>query len=430
MSRFRSGDPDFGRGTDMSTGRVEPGFSQRHPAQDMRADHPYHQHPGYAARDDFEDEFGFEFDHNAEDEAAWRGIDPALAAPEPEPRRWASIGNGFAAVASLALLAGVGWWGQDLVMRDVTGIPVVRALDGPMRSSPENPGGQLAAHQGLSVNSVAAQGGSAKPADQLTLAPPPVGLAEEDQTAAALPAAPAEPETAAVATDPALAALAPALDEVAEADPAQPVSDGLPQITSIQSTQMAESGTPLDLSSMAERIANGTLGPTEDTPGLAVRAEPLPPGQLTVPAPNTATATTERRPEALRPRLRPEGLRVAAAAPAQAPVATTTALSGSALDSAIRATLTTPVSAPASGGRKVQMGAMASPAQAEQEWRRLQSILGPDLSRYEQLTEEGVSGGRQIYRLRVAGFADADAASRFCATVVSRGPDCIVVPTR
>ena len=88
-----------------------------------------------------------------------------------------------AAAASVALLAGVGFWGYQLVMRDVSGIPVVRAVEGDMRVAPENPGGGVAAHTGLAVNEVAARGGAAPLEDVLLLAPTGSDLAPEDLTA-------------------------------------------------------------------------------------------------------------------------------------------------------------------------------------------------------------------------------------------------------
>ncbi len=56
-------------------------------------------------------------------------------------------------------------------MRDVSGIPVVRAMEGDMRVLPDNPGGGVAAHTGLSVNEVAAMGEAGGPEDRLVLAP-------------------------------------------------------------------------------------------------------------------------------------------------------------------------------------------------------------------------------------------------------------------
>ena len=70
-------------------------------------------------------------------------------------QRWTTLAGG---VISLVLVVGIGVWGYNIAMRDAMGVPVVRALEGPMRVAPENPGGEIAAHQGLSVNDVAATG--------------------------------------------------------------------------------------------------------------------------------------------------------------------------------------------------------------------------------------------------------------------------------
>lgn len=84
------------------------------------------------------------------------------------------------AVLSMALLLGAGVWGYKLAMRDVAGIPVIRASEGAMRLSPANPGGQETSHQGLSVNAVAAAGTALPLPETLILAPKPMDLAEED----------------------------------------------------------------------------------------------------------------------------------------------------------------------------------------------------------------------------------------------------------
>ena len=54
--------------------------------------------------------------------------------------------NWVGAILSLGLIAGLGYWAYQLVVRDVTGVPVVRAMEGPMRIAPEDPGG---VHGGL-----------------------------------------------------------------------------------------------------------------------------------------------------------------------------------------------------------------------------------------------------------------------------------------
>ncbi|MCP3972575.1 MAG: SPOR domain-containing protein [Rhodobacteraceae bacterium] len=88
--------------------------------------------------------------------------------------------NWMGAALSVVLVAGLAVWGYQLAMRDVSGVPVIEALQGPMRIAPEDPGGEQAAHQGLAVNSVAADGGAEAPADRLILAPAPLNLAAED----------------------------------------------------------------------------------------------------------------------------------------------------------------------------------------------------------------------------------------------------------
>ena len=50
-----------------------------------------------------------------------------------------------------------------------------------MRIRPENPGGQLARHQGLAVNAIAAEGIAEGPVDQVVLAPRGAALTAEDQ---------------------------------------------------------------------------------------------------------------------------------------------------------------------------------------------------------------------------------------------------------
>lgn len=104
---------------------------------------------------------------------------------EPEPQGGGRSGvrrmtNLAGAVTSLALVVGAGMWAYGILKRDVSGIPVVRAIEGPMRVLPDDPGGTQAPHQGLSVNGVVAEGGAGRPADRLVLAPEPLRLSVED----------------------------------------------------------------------------------------------------------------------------------------------------------------------------------------------------------------------------------------------------------
>ena len=82
---------------------------------------------------------------------------------------------------SLALIIGLCVWGYRLMVRDVSGVPVIRAMSEEARLVPEDPGGQLAMHQGHAVNTVTADGSAAAPADRLVLPPGAMELADEDQ---------------------------------------------------------------------------------------------------------------------------------------------------------------------------------------------------------------------------------------------------------
>lgn len=101
---------------------------------------------------------------------------------------------------SIVLVLGAGVWGWRLVEREVAGIPVIRAAEGPMRIAPEEPGGDQAEHQGLSVSRIAAGVGEIPGASELHLAPRTVELRAED-----MPAPPEPPAPAVAATDLAVA---------------------------------------------------------------------------------------------------------------------------------------------------------------------------------------------------------------------------------
>lgn len=97
------------------------------------------------------------------------------------------------ALSSAALVAGLGLWVFDLATIDARNVPVVRALDGPARVAPDDPGGFEAAHQGLALNTVPADIPSAPVGDRIVLAPFPVGPAPEDIDPPAAEAAPTDP---------------------------------------------------------------------------------------------------------------------------------------------------------------------------------------------------------------------------------------------
>lgn len=285
------------------------------------------------------------------------------------------------AAVSLALIAGIGVWGYKLLVRDVSGVPVVRAAEGPVRVQPDDPGGRQAINQGLAVNQVAAEGTAAKPADRLILAPKPLDLSLEDVPSQQMAQGGSE------ATD-----IPTELSPTAENEP-RATSDR-------ESIQLAT------VEALATQLAQGSPK-FEEAPKPAAEAEPEAEPQTAEPKDGLGRS--------LRPRVRPATLsevrQVAAPAPATA------------------ARDIDPADIPA-GTRMAQLGAFESAAIAQKEWTRLSSKFGEYLEGKDRVVQKAQSGGRTFYRLRAMGFADLSDARRFCSALVAENADCIPVVTR
>ena len=301
------------------------------------------------------------------------GIDPAQS-------RAATLGkltNITGAVLSLALIGGLGVWGYKLVMRDVSGVPVVRAVQGPMRIAPEEPGGQAADHQGLAVNVVAAEGVAATPADRLILAPPPLELLVEDVPRAAAP-----------------------VTEMAEASPAAEAGEATPD-DGTETLQKASVGARADLAASdptsLETLATAGKEPPEEVQQFAVQAG---------------------LGRSLRPRLRPD-----------MPEAVALAVAATRNEAPVGAEDVDPATIP-EGTRLAQLGAYESAEIARAEWARLETRFEDFLDDKRRVIQKAESGGRTFYRLRAMGFADLGAARRFCSALVAERADCIPVVTR
>ncbi|MDO6585775.1 SPOR domain-containing protein [Salipiger sp. 1_MG-2023] len=350
------------------------------------------------------------------------------AAPDeaeaPAGRRIATLANWAGAAVSLALVAGVAVWGYKLLMRDVTGVPVVMAMEGPMRIAPEDPGGKLAEHQGLAVNDIAGTGLAAPVPDRLMLAPVQPGLSAEDLPQSELPAA--APRPTPVRTEfgaPVLAESAPgSAPDAAQGPEAQPVprtEDGEVDILAL-ADQIAAGAAPLgDMADSAEDpdmptipkeepviVTDGSdLFPENEDSSDAIYKAP-PPGALA---------------RSLRPKTRPGAL---AKAPMAEQVAALVASQASAGPKDLD-----PATLPA-GTRLAQLGAYDSPETARKEWERFSTRFGEFMQGKDRVIERATSGGRVFYRLRAAGFADLSDARRFCAALVAENTDCIPVTTR
>lgn len=301
------------------------------------------------------------------------------------------------AVGSLALVVGVGVWGFKLIARDVSGVPVVRAVEGPMRIQPENPGGTPADHQGLAVNTVAAQGTAAPPADRLMLAPKPVSLSDEDQPMGDLKPIQASLTVDETAPDEAIAAFRNGEIDALVAE----LTDGIEPLT-------------LDETPPGQEVA------------AIVQPEPvaIDPADLMAEQPHVALLDEPGVQQSLRPQARP------------ARVTPTSANPSADLNAAINASVETAAgldvdadSLPV-GTRLAQLGAYDSPEIAQAEWDRLFSRFGDYMDGKKRVIQKASSGGRTFYRLRAMGFDDLSDARHFCSVLVAERADCIPVTTR
>ncbi len=318
------------------------------------------------------------------DAGSTQEVDGQEIYPPEEGAPLATALNAAGALASLALIVGIGVWGYKLVMRDVSGVPVVRALEGPMRVQPDDPGGREADHQGLAVNAVAAQGTAAAPADRLTLAPRPVDLVEEDRPRPA------------------------AADTVAPRSQAPGPKTASAPAEAANSVDEIKTGT---VQSMVDQlIAEVMPAPTQgEAKVIQAAARIVQPAPLAVPAVVKGPGPAR----SLRPRPRPVHARQPVAAPQPARPAPEVEAA----------------SLPA-GTRLAQLGAYESVEVARQEWDRLAGRFGDYLQDKSRVIQKASSGGRTFYRLRALGFEDLSDARRFCSVLVAEKADCIPVTAR
>ena len=298
----------------------------------------------------------------------------ARAAREP---RSTNLVNFAGAAFSLALILGVSFWGYKLIVRDVSGIPVVRAMEGDMRVLPDNPGGGVAAHTGLSVNEVAAMGEAGGPEDRLVLAPRTAGLSPED-----LDVQPAQEVISNVSA---------AIEDVTtgfEADVFENETVATPEVQD-------------DATALAAQLA-------------ALSTEPPMTASEAAPNPNVIPASVPGVSTSVRPVIRPANMRIPAPVAAATPAPTNSEVA------------VTNATFPA-GTNLVQLGAFPNPSLAAAEWDRLQGRFGQLMAGRERVIQGSNQSSATWYRLRASGFEDRAEARRLCAALQAEGAECIAV---
>lgn len=278
-----------------------------------------------------------------------------------------------------ALIVGLGIWGYQLAMRQLHGVPVIHAAEGLARVAPDNPGGDLALHQGLAVNTIAAIGEATDSTEQVMLAPRPVELAPEDTVSDTLQASLGTPLAA---------------PDVAP----MPAPRGV-----VRPSETVAALRPLT-GQLAEPLPEGAVDPIED-PDLApleAGADIAPEDRIAADVPGLSTSP--------RPQPRPVGDAVAEAAA----MAVAAAMAPAAVTEMDPASLVP-------GTQLAQIGSYETEAQAKLEWDKALVRFGALMDGKARVIQSAESGGRTFYRLRVAGFETREEAQRFCAALSSGG---------
>ncbi|MCT8160737.1 SPOR domain-containing protein [Pseudoruegeria sp. SHC-113] len=334
------------------------------------------------------------------------GYQAAYGAGDPQPEtyglpaeqvskavKWAGAG------LSLALMAGLGFWGYKLALRDVTGVPVVRALEGPMRIAPSDPGGQLADHVGLAVNAVQAQGEAEGMAEEVALAPVAVDVIDADN-----------------------AGLAPRPDGIARGErtpvaaaTVQPAKAAAPADTQAEAILALADQIAAQAEPLGQVAPNAVAAPSPQAEAEALQAEETDTIELAAVNPDVIPASVPGVARSILPRPRPAGLK----ATPQGPLAEEEGSADGALE--------VPMEQIAPGTSLVQLGAFDTLDTARNEWSRLAASLSDYLDPKARVIEKAERGGKVFYRLRAAGFEDINDARRFCSALQAEGAECIPV---
>ena len=168
--------------------------------------------------------------------------------------------------------------------------------------------------------------------------------------------------------------------------------------------------------------------PTEAPAPQALKAPAVAaPAQIVAPAAVVPTSaapmailTTPEKPAATVPAVTP--------APRVAPVVALPAVKPAlpAAAPAVAARTAPVVAAPPAKGALIQLAAVGSEQAAQSEWQRLEKRMPELLGGRKPVISKLERDGKTFWRLRTAGFADANAAKSFCDQVKAKAGNCTV----
>lgn len=289
------------------------------------------------------------------------------------------------AAVFLALILALALWSFRLGTRDATEVPVIKAMAGPTRVEPDDPGGVKAAHQGLEVNTVLAGKTAPMPREMPPAAPEPTVLVAEDA-----------PQGELVLAAPAAMA-AKVLDE-------EMLDDGDLPMPPQEDTTILPADVDVDAPIEVAALTDAAAGPRpRNRPSNLVVSRPKPVAAAAKPADSRPAEPKAATPKAAKAPEPAKATQVASAAPARE------------------------VSGVRSGTRLVQLGAFDSEEITRKAWSQLVA-RNPDLLSSKSLYVERTTGNARVfYRLRVAGFTSSEQTRQMCEALRARGVACIPV---
>lgn len=285
------------------------------------------------------------------------------------------------------LVIGIGSWA--LLGHHQSGIPVMGPPPVSMRTKPVDPGGMQL--DGVSMPE-AEEEGQAHPVPAPEKPNPSALAAQYGQQAASTDAATKakEPETP-----------TPPADETKTADAGSPAADG---------------STPATPAKTGNDSAPAAATPEEQQPtSLPDTSEGTTDESAAGDAAAASGATATKAPAKQQP------------APPAAPATRKDVPAPSAATSKPEAALPAPVPAASGGKYKVQLAALQSEAQAQQEWSRLKTHYPTLFADKSPVVEKVQRDNAVFYRLRVSGFASNAETRTFCGAVRERGLACAQV---
>lgn len=370
--------------------RSSGGFDGSQPNR-LSQDYPYAQDAQQEYHDDWQDEQGWDGQY---------GYAAAEAPPQTLIGRLTRLTHYLGALVSVGLIVILAVWGFKLVVRDVSGVPVIRAIEGEARTAPDNPGGELTARKGFAVNEVAA-GRDAAQVDRVVIAPQSVGLEDQDVPMG---------ELGASAQEPSHEVELPLLDDTARVV-ARPDGEAAQDAVSAVETAVITDA-PAAEAAVNEVVTDLAGNEARD---IAINTALAEASAVTAPPSVAGSARPVPRPR-----------RFAAATSAPAPASDAAAASRPETAPAAAAPEAQPAAAPvASGSALVQIGAFDSDKLARGEWDRVSGKFGALFSGKGMVVQKHETNGRTFWRLRASGFASRDEARRFCAALIAEGTDCI-----